>query len=323
MCAMVLMYSIDNMRDFFIIVFGGLALMFIGIGIGKYAPSLITSLRSLGAHAASEIQAEIEPALRFTAQEEEDVIDAAAKSYPNGTSTAVTADHYIVRDITHDKIVFEKDADRLVPIASLVKLITAVVARQEIDMETHITVGPKVMSAYGNTAEFREGETFTARDLMYPLLMVSSNDAAEALARAHGRPEFIKLMNTFAQSIGAYETYIADPAGLSPDTVSSAGDMALVLEWIYIHDPDLLEITRLKTKTVRYHTWTNPTHFLNWSYYRGGKNGYIPESDRTSAGLFTLDDDKTVYAVVVLGSSFRDRDVVALLEKVKKEVAHK
>jgi hypothetical protein len=63
--------------------------------------------------------------------------------------------------------------------------------------------------------------------------------------------------------------------------------------------------------------WVNPTHFLNWSYYAGGKNGYTPEADRTTAALFELGRAADLYAVVILGSDARDSDVIKLLAKVK------
>ena len=299
------------MKNFFTIVFGGLAVFFICLSvirISDYVPR------------PSPIA--LHPVL-ITASEEEDtdVIDSAAQALHTSTTT-VSAKSYIVRDVLHNKIVLEHDAERLMPIASLTKLVTAVVSRKLNDPNTKITVGPKIMMTYGNTAGFKEGETFTANDLLYPLLMVSSNDAAEALARAYDRKRFIQAMNDFTQSIGAYRTYFSDPAGLSPDNVASADDMAHIIEWISVNDPGIIDITRLKSKSVRAHTWENPTHFLSWSYYRGGKNGYLPESDRTSAALFTLKDGakgavEDTYSVVVLGSKTRDADVVSLLEQAK------
>ena len=181
-----------------------------------------------------------------------------------------------------------------------------------------MTITKKVLATYGNTADFQEGETFTVHDLLYPLLLVSSNDAAEALAQTYGRQAFIKTMNDFTQSIGAYRTYFADPAGLSPQSVSTAHDVAIILDWIYKNQPGLLDITLEKSKTIRSHTWVNPTHFLSWSYYLGGKNGYLPEADKTGALLFRFSSTTPVYAVVVLGSQSRDSDVVSLVRSFMK-----
>lgn len=319
------------MRQFFYVLFGGLSAIVAGVAIA-YGGAFVW--RDVGpiwsqyrathmSAAAQETLSDgvsisgIHRTIRYTASEEEDLINAAANALPAGSDIRISATAYLVRNLTLANTTTERGADRLVPIASLTKLATAVVARNLIDADERITVGPKIMAIYGNTAGFRAGETFKASDLMYPLLMVSSNDAAEAFALAYGRPQFIKAMNEWAQSIGAYRTYFADASGLSPDNVSTANDLAVMLDWIRLHDPAILEMTLLKSKTLRTHTWVNPTHFLNWSYYIGGKNGYTTEANRTSASLFALGKNKNVYAVIVLGSGNRDADMIKLLEKVR------
>lgn len=320
------------MRQFFGVLFGGLLAIGVGIGLA-YAGSYLW--RAVGEYRASVPRVPeqgaiaeatktddtsisgIRRTIRYTATEEEDLINAAAQALPAASDKRIGARAYMLKNLTRGDVTIEHESDRLLPIASITKLATAVVARKLIDPDDRITIGKKVMAAYGNTANFVPGEVITAGNLMYPLLMVSSNDAAEALALAYGRPAFIRAMNDWAQSIGAYRTYFADPSGLSPDNVSTAADLALVLNWIRINDPEILEITTLKSKTVRAHTWVNPTHFLSWSYYAGGKNGYTTEANRTGAALFKLGPNKNVYAVIVLGSSNRDADVVKLLEKVR------
>ena len=221
--------------------------------------------------------------------------------------------------------VLKKDSERSVPIASLTKLVTAVVAEQLLNQNTEITITPHILSTYGNTAQFRLGEQFRVSELFYPLLLVSSNDAAEALAQAYtplggvdGRTRFIKAMNDWVYSIGAYHTYFADPSGLSPQNISSAEDLALIIRWIYNNDPDLIDITHLKVKSIRVHTWVNPTQFLNLSSYVGGKNGYLPEAALTGVSLFNVvvNGKHQIYEVIVLGSVNRDMDALALLRKV-------
>jgi D-alanyl-D-alanine carboxypeptidase len=255
--------------------------------------------------------------VRYTASEEEDLIGNASLSLPSSADKKVTADAYIVKSITGNGTPMEFNANKIVPIASLSKLVTAIVARQRIASTSRITITRDIMATYGNTGQLKIGETFIASDLYYPLLMVSSNDTAEAFAQYYGRAKFIQAMNDFVQSIGAYRTYFADPSGLTPLNVSSANDLVIILKWIEKNDPGILDITKLKSKTVRSHTWVNPTHFLNWSNYAGGKNGYTPEADRTSAALFTMDHGSDTYAVIVLGSENRDADMVKLLARIE------
>ena len=322
------------MRQFFYTVFGGLIAIACGIGIAYLGaaawhfvrPRIDTIKIPVVGTAAVPVQTTgsdsttisgMKRTIRFTADEEEDLINAAAQALPSAADKKITATAYIVKNLTRGDTAIEHNADQLQPIASLSKLVTAAVVRRLIAPETRITLTQSIMATYGNTAEFKIGETLTAGDMMYPLLMVSSNDAAEAYAQSYGRKKFIQAMNDFTQSIGAYRTYFADPSGLSEKNVSTANDLAIILKWIHDNDPEIINITALKSKTIRSHTFINPTHFLSWSYYVGGKNGYTPEADRTAASLFALGKNKNLYAVIVLGSESRDGDELKLLAKVE------
>lgn len=317
------------MKQFFLIVFGGLFAILIGVSI-SYAGSLAwrlivpraSQLGSLAAASLSQVTdgtavSGLKRMVNFSPDEGIDLIKAASLSLPAGADGRVTAGAYLVEDLDTGSVAATYNADKILPIASLSKLVTAEVARKLIPDDTRITMTQTPLNTYGDTAHLRVGETFTAHDLLYPLFMVSSNDVAEVYADYYGRAKFIKAMNDFAQSIGAYKTYFRDPSGLSPENVSSAGDLALILDWIRKNDPETLSITQLKAKTIRNHTWVNPTAFLNWSNYLGGKNGYTDEADRTAATLFSLGTPKNTYAVIVLGSDSRNPDLVQLLAKVK------
>ena len=313
------------MRDFFYILFGGLIILFTCVGVFSLGTFTWRTFSHSGSHLsidradANTVETDgiiINQSSRYSADEEENLIDSAASILPSGIVKKVTAKSYSVRDLTTDQVLAEQNSNQLLPIASLTKLITAVIARRFIPDNAHINITKKVMSTYGNTADFKAGETFSAGDLLYPLLLVSSNDAAEAYAEYYGRAKFIQAMNDFTQSIGAYRTYFADPSGLDPKNVSTVNDLEIIIDWIRKNDPGIIAVTELKTKTVRTHTWVNPTHFLSWSYYVGGKNGYLPEANRTTVSLFQLGANKDVYAIVLLGSNNRDNDMVSLLKKI-------
>ncbi len=329
------------MKQFFLIVFGGLLAIVLGLGLVHLGQNvwqtlarqgiLKGQLSAVGAVVKSRFEGSVSTAkkisgssissgnttVKWSAGEEEDLINAAASTLPKTGDNKITADAYIVKDLSDEKgLRLAYNADRILPIASLTKLVTAEVARRLIPKDARISINKSIMATYGNTAQFRVGETFVAGDLIYPLLMVSSNDAAEAFAQSYGRNKFISAMNDFAQSVGAYRTYFADPSGLSEKNISTANDLVIIMDWLRQHDPEVIAITQLKSKTVRSHTWVNPTHFLSWSNYAGGKNGYTPEADRTAVSLFKI-GEKT-YAVAVLGSSSRDADELRLLEKIKK-----
>ncbi|HEY4478281.1 MAG TPA: hypothetical protein VI775_00360 [Candidatus Paceibacterota bacterium] len=235
-------------------------------------------------------------------------------NFPN----PISSDAYIVYDMNDSETIIEKSVDKLLPIASITKLATAVIANRLIDANDRIEITQKVLNTEGDTGNLRLGEKLYKEELLYPLLMVSSNDSAEALAQYYDRDAFIKKMNDWASSIGAYRTYFYDPSGLSPKNVSSASDIALMAEWIKNNESEIFDITLTKVKNIRTHTWTNPTHFLNLTAYKGGKNGYIPEAGLTSISLFYIGSPKKLYAVVLLGSKDRNEDTLSVLNKAKK-----
>ncbi len=241
----------------------------------------------------------------------------------------LTAQEYMVLDLHSGAILENKDIDKVVPIASLTKLVTAEVSRQLMPPDREITITAAMLAAYGSNGHLRLGEVISAGELLYPLLFVSSNDSAEALAQgyesdpAKSRKDFIRAMNDWVHLIGAYHTDFYDPSGLSSYTVSTARDQATILGWIYKNDPALIAVTDERSATVRLHTWTNSTHFMNLSNYEGGKDGYISEAGETAASLFSADANTAAsssparYLVVVLGSQNRDNDVLSLLKKVE------
>lgn len=245
-----------------------------------------------------------------------EILETAKKYLDSNPRDEISASSYIVTDLSdNNEVLLEKNADTLLPLASVTKLVTAVVAKRLMDSDKQIEITQSMINTNGDTGRLRLGEKLTVDELMYPLLMVSSNDASEALARAHGRTQFIKEMNDWANSIGAYRTYFRDPSGLSVQNVSTARDITIITKWIKENMPEIIDITNLKSKTVRVNTWTNPTHFLNLSVYAGGKNGYTPEANRTGLALFKLANPERLYAVVLLGSSYRDEDTLDVLDQ--------
>ncbi len=243
--------------------------------------------------------------------------DNQGSNVKNNT-TKISAKAYSVTDIDRDVVVFEHNAEQLLPIASITKLVTAVVAKKLLDPDHVIQIGRTSFATEGNSGKLRLDETFKLKEILYPLLMVSSNDVAEAISASYGRKDFIKEMNTWVNSIGAYRTYFSDPSGLSANNKSTARDISIILKWIKIHEPDIFDITLTREKTIRTHTWVNPTHFLSLASYEGGKNGYTTEANRTTASLFSFGSPKRHYSVVLLGGNQRDSDVLAVINEAFK-----
>lgn len=230
----------------------------------------------------------------------------------------VSAESYIISSLSTGKVLSSQNAEEVLPIASLTKLVTAVVALDLIP-NAKITIEKSDIQTEGNTGGLVAGETFTTKELLYPTLMVSSNDAAAAIARHYGKAQFVAKMNAWVWSIGAINTAFADPTGLSYANVSNTKDMVKIISWIQKNRPEVLDITTLKTKNIKTHAWTNKIPFLNMSTYAGGKNGFTDEAQRTSVSLFSypeLGKDFEKIAIVVLKSTDRNKDVLALLHSI-------
>jgi serine-type D-Ala-D-Ala carboxypeptidase (penicillin-binding protein 5/6) len=304
----------------------GTAYFVIGVGHLVKNPEVLSAVRNftfsslLSSHVLYEALAEEDASHDITFIGES--LTAATADSSGASGSAISALAYSVQSLDKDNVLIEKDSERLLPIASVTKLITAVVALKLFDADDTVTITAKVLNTEGSTGKFRLGEKYKIKEILYPLLLVSSNDAAEAIAQAYdaknGKGKFIKEMNNWVGEVGAYRTYFKDASGLSPQNVSTARDLSIIAKWIKENKPEIFDITLTKAKTIRSHTWMNPTHFLSLSSYTGGKNGYIPEARLTNVSLFELGSPKRLYSVVLLGSKARDKDTLSVLNSAVK-----
>ena len=205
------------------------------------------------------------------------------------TVSADTAKSTIVMDLDSGRILYEKNANQKRLIASITKIMTAIVAIEEGDLTEKITVGEEVLSMYGTNIYVEVGEKMKLRDLLYGLLLRSGNDASVVIAKAIASREekFVNLMNKKAQEIGMKNTIFKNPHGLDEETenYSTAYDMALLSKYAYknktyrnIVSTDKYEVSTGK-KT---YLWYNRNKLLTtYEYCTGGKNGYTPRAGKT------------------------------------------
>ncbi len=139
----------------------------------------------------------------------------------------------LVLDTTDNHAVYTKSADEVTPIASLTKLMTAIVTLEGGQpLEESIAIDMDDLDfVKGTRSRLRMGTELTRREMLRLALMSSENRAASSLARSYpgGTPAFVAAMNAKAQVLGMTHTHYADPTGLSPDNVSTARDLAVVV----------------------------------------------------------------------------------------------
>ncbi len=134
--------------------------------------------------------------------------------------------------INHEEtwhILYQKNIKEKLPIASLTKLMSALVVLENYDLSLPIKISKEAVEQEEDLGQLKVGETLTAKDLLYIMLIESSNDAAYALADAIGIENFVDVMNWEAKSLGLKNTHFANPNGLDdPQNYSSAQDLAVL-----------------------------------------------------------------------------------------------
>ncbi|MGC9603605.1 MAG: serine hydrolase [Minisyncoccia bacterium] len=208
------------------------------------------------------------------------------------------------------------------PMASLTKLLTAVITLENVGLDKKIAVTPDAMATEGEAGDLREGEIYTARDLLKIMLMMSSNRAAAALEYSVGHDQFVKMMMDKARSLNMTQTTVYDASGLNDGNVSTASDVFTLLKYILEHDPEILNDTRLSSLTVqpvnsdRSHTITNIDPLSSRTDFLGGKTGTSDVAKQNLAAILSFRNRRL--AVVILGSPDRFKETDNLLNWIGK-----
>jgi D-alanyl-D-alanine endopeptidase (penicillin-binding protein 7) len=160
----------------------------------------------------------------------------------------------LVLDQESNEVLFEKNPHAVLPIASLTKLMTAMVvldANQPMDEILDISVADSDYEKHV-TSRLRPGTKLTREDMLLLALMASENRAASSLGRHFpgGLPAFIDAMNAKALSLGMKDTHYVDPNGLSHENVSSAADLARLVAAAY-DNPTIREFSTQTEYTVK------------------------------------------------------------------------
>jgi len=233
------------------------------------------------------------------------------------------AEAYLIGDLDTGEIILAKNKDKQFPIASVTKLFTAAVSSENQNQEDITKISAKVLNTEGENGGLSLNEKIKTADLIYPLLLESSNDAAEAIAEFFGRNIFMEKMNEKVKDLGLISTFFQDPSGLSEKNQSTASDLFKFAEYLKSEKLNLLQITTKRSFNNKKHTWFNNSQFLGFDGYMGGKRGYIDESKQTALSIFSLplgESETRNIGVIVLRSPDRYKDVGNILKYLNKNV---
>jgi D-alanyl-D-alanine carboxypeptidase len=213
------------------------------------------------------------------------------------------------------RLLFAKNEDRSMPIASLTKLMTAAVVFEHYDLSQKVIISQAAMDQEGEQGDLQLGQTLSVEDLLYIMLIESSNRAAYALAEYVGPDQFVAAMNVYAQDIGLSETHFADASGLNPDSYSSAKDLVSLTRYLFDKYPLFREIIGLKQYNLYlddgmfHHTLVNTNELLGQDHIIGGKTGFTNEAKGCVMTIQSGSQQGAYIINVILGSDNRFKEM--------------
>lgn len=233
---------------------------------------------------------------------------------------SIHADSYCVISDADNTIIEEKNKDEKQSVASISKIMTAVVALEHGSLGDTWNVSNEIAKAYGSSIYLKEGQKVTLESLLYGLMLRSGNDAAVEIAKhiAGGQVEFVKLMNDKAMMLGMSNTVFSNPSGLDEEdagNISTANDMALLMSYA-MKNKDFRKITASQyyTSEWNYH-WKNKNKLMfEYPFAIGGKTGFTKKAGRT---LVSAANHDGVESIVV---TLRTQDDFAFHERKHTEV---
>lgn len=232
----------------------------------------------------------------------------------------ISATSFAAADLSDGTVLAGQNISVQLPIASVTKLMTALVTVEYLNLERNVSV-PRDALVGSAVPRLAAGGIYSVHDLLILLLTESSNEAAETLAHALGRSYFIELMNKKAASIGMPRTSFIDPSGLGTGNSSTAEDMFTFAKYLYENRRFILNVTNGTAENDIY----GDTVFKGLRNFNeipaipnpflGGKIGETNAARETYLGIFGLEvgGEERPIVVVVLGAADSQSSVSKLL----------
>ncbi len=230
----------------------------------------------------------------------------------------INSTNAVMYNMNEDTVIFEKNKDEKISIASLTKIMTTIVAIENIDnLDEKVTIKVKDFDTLyeedASLAGFVVGQEVTYRDLLYGTFLPSGAEATQALANnlTGSVPNFVELMNKKAEELNLKNTHFANTTGLdNKDNYSTVEDVATILKYALKNETfkkifETKSYTTSDKKLIFYSTLTNSArkYDYNIDYIRGGKTGYTDAAGRCLASTAFDKENKINYLLVTCGAS--------------------
>jgi serine-type D-Ala-D-Ala carboxypeptidase (penicillin-binding protein 5/6) len=235
----------------------------------------------------------------------------------------VKAESAIIIDLESGKILFEKNSQDRLAIASLTKMMTGVVVMENYQLEDLVVVSKDAAKQPPAKIWLSAGEKITVENLLKAALIESANDAAVALADKIGIEKFVEKMNSKASALGLTQTKFANPVGYDDENnFSTTFDLAILAQ--YFLQNEFLKTTVATPKTgvvskngILYNLYSTNNLFGSYLDIQGLKTGRTEEAGECLAAISRAENGKEILAIV-LDSPKRFQEVKALLTWAEK-----
>lgn len=218
---------------------------------------------------------------------------------------------YIVMDSYNRNVLASQNEHHIQSVASISKIMTAIVAIENASLDDVYTIGDEVNQAWGSGVYIHIGDQISLRDLLHGLMLRSGNDAANVIAKNIGGDieTFVSMMNQKAKELEMNDSYFSNPTGLDEEdkgNLSSAYDMALLMS--YCSQNALFNDIVSKESYIREDgggTWKNKNRLLKeYESCVGGKTGFTKKAKRTLVTRAIKDKISLVIVTLNCGNDF-------------------
>ena len=227
----------------------------------------------------------------------------------------VSANSAILIEASTGRVLFEQNAYEKRPMASTTKVMTAILALENCDLDETVVVSENASGVGGSSIWLSVGEHMPISDMLFGLMLSSGNDAAIAIAEhvADSVEEFVAMMNAKAQEIGAYNTHFVNPNGLpADDHYTTAYDLAMICAYAMSNEY-FCEIVKTQYKTLPWegHEWDRVCKNKNkllWNYEGGNgiKTGYTDAAGKCLCAAAKRDGMQLIAVVLDAPDMFND-----------------
>ena len=252
-------------------------------------------------------------------------LDEAVQEVTNSNELSILSRYAVVYDRSSGKVLWGKDENQKVPMASTTKIMTAIVMMENIGIDRlneEVTVSKEAATTIGSRLGLGTGDKITYNDLLYGLMLCSGNDAAVqiAISTAGSVSQFADLMNQKAESLGLTNTHFVTPHGLDRDAhYTTALELAKITDYA-LKNPKIAQVVSTREYTVRINgevkVISNTNELLGYlNGVNGVKTGYTSKAGRCLVTSTSRDGFDII--TVVLGADtrkIRTQDSIKLIE---------